>query len=86
LTAGVIRAASAPILVSASSAEASTASSITLPATRITNRSPRPWSKTSSGGTRLSAQEMMVANGFWPPASDLRRARSASGCSTRPAT
>ena len=38
-----------------------TAGPITLPATRMTNSSPRPVSKTSSGGTRESLQPMMVA-------------------------
>ena len=34
-----------------------------LPATRITNRSPSPWSNTSSAGTRASEQPRMIANG-----------------------
>ena len=33
------------------------------PATRITNRSPRPWSKTISAGTRASEQPSMMAKG-----------------------
>ena len=37
-----------------------------LPALRATKSSPRPWPpKISSGGTRLSAQLMMVAQGAW---------------------
>ena len=44
-----------------------------LPATRITNRSPRPWSKTSSTGTRESEQPRITANGFWPATNSLRR-------------
>src|SRR5512135_3716062 len=34
-----------------------------LPATRITNRSPSPWSNTISAGTRESEQPRMIANG-----------------------
>src|SRR5437762_9379919 len=37
-----------------------------LPATRITKRSPKPWPKTSSAGTRESEQPRMIANGSWP--------------------
>ena len=36
------------------------------PATRTTNRSPTPWSKTSSGATRESAQPTMMASGRLP--------------------
>jgi hypothetical protein len=44
-----------------------------LPASRETNSSPTPWPpKMSSGGTRLSAQLMIVAQGAWPPATSLR--------------
>jgi hypothetical protein len=35
-----------------------------VPATRITKSSPKPASKTNSGGTRLSLQPRMVANGY----------------------
>ena len=38
-----------------------------LPATRITKRSPSPWSKTISGGTRESEQQTTIAKGFCPP-------------------
>jgi len=38
-----------------------------LPATRITNRSPNPWSKTSSGGTLESLHARIVANGCCDP-------------------
>ena len=34
-----------------------------LPATRITKRSPSPWSKISSAGTRASEQPRMMASG-----------------------
>ena len=34
-----------------------------LPATRMTNRSPSPWSKTISAGTRESEQPRMIAKG-----------------------
>ncbi len=46
----------------------------TLPATRMTNRSPKLWSKTSSAGTRESEQPRMIANGSCPPMSAARRA------------
>ena len=45
-----------------------------LPATRMTNRSPRPWSNTISAGTRESEQPRMMANGSCPAVSSLRRA------------
>ena len=45
----------------------------TLPARRITNRSPSPWSNTSSAGTRESEQPRMIAKGCWPAASSARR-------------
>jgi hypothetical protein len=35
-----------------------------LPATRITNKSPRPASKTVSAGTRESEQVKTIAKGF----------------------
>jgi len=44
------------------------------PATRMTNRSPKPWSKTISTGTRESEHPRIAANGFWPAASSLRSA------------
>lgn len=44
------------------------------PATRMTNRSPRPWSKTISAGTRESEHPRMMANGSWPAANSMRRA------------
>ena len=40
----------------------------TFPATRMTNKSPSPTSKTSSGGTRESLQPRIVANGRWADA------------------
>src|SRR4051812_30246132 len=43
-----------------------------LPATRITNRSPSPWSKTISAGTRESEQPRMIANGCCPAATSER--------------
>src|SRR6201996_7158807 len=45
-----------------------------LPATRHTNRSPRPLSKAYSGAMRESAQLNMPAYGFWPPTSASRSA------------
>src|SRR5882757_9881697 len=44
-----------------------------LPATRNTNRSPSPWSKMISTGTRESEHPRIVANGSWPPVSSARR-------------
>src|SRR5437763_782909 len=49
-------------------------SSIRLPAVRITKRSPRFWSKTSSGGVRESAHATMIANGCCFLAVSVRRA------------
>src|SRR5258706_15523609 len=43
------------------------------PATRITNRSPRPWAKTVWTGTRESEAPRMAANGCWPAVSSRRR-------------
>src|SRR6266446_72525 len=37
-----------------------------LPATRMTNRSPKPWPKMSSAGTRESEQPSTMANGCCP--------------------
>ena len=45
---------------------------MTLPATRTMNSSPKPASKTSSGGTRESLQPRMVAYGCWPLARSAR--------------
>src|SRR5262245_31312315 len=47
----------------------------TLPATRMTNRSPSPWSNTISAGTRESEQPRMMAEGSWPATSSARRIR-----------
>jgi hypothetical protein len=47
----------------------------TFPATRMTNRSPRPWSNTISAGTRESEQPRMMAKGSWPATSSARRIR-----------
>ena len=44
------------------------------PATRMTKRSPSPWSKTSSAGTRESEQPRMMAKGSCPAVSSSRRA------------
>src|SRR5262245_12244994 len=44
-----------------------------LPATRMTKRSPRPWSKTISAGTRESEHPRMMAKGSWPAINSLRR-------------
>jgi hypothetical protein len=38
----------------------------TLPAMRVTNRSPNPWSNTISIGTRESAQPRNAAKGVCP--------------------
>jgi len=48
----------------------------TLPAMRITKRSPSPWSKTVSTGTRESEQPSTTAKGFWPDTASLRCAAS----------
>ena len=61
-----------------------TASSIIWPAVRTVNRSPRPWSKMISGGTRESAQASTAASGFWPSVSMLRVSLSCHGCSALP--
>jgi hypothetical protein len=44
-----------------------------LPATRMTKRSPNPWSKTSSAGTRESEHPRMIAKGSCPATSAARR-------------
>ncbi len=44
------------------------------PATRITNRSPRPWSKIIYAGTLESEHPRMIANGSWTTANSRRRA------------
>ena len=46
--------------------------SITSPAVRTTNNSPRPALKMYSGGTRESAHDSTIANGLWPFVSDWR--------------
>src|SRR5699024_3683233 len=63
------------------SIDPSTDGSTMWPALRITKRSPRTWSKTTSAGTRESEQPNTWANGFWWPASSARR--SGSWCSCR---
>ena len=44
-----------------------------LPATRMTKRSPMPWSKTISAGTRESEQPRMMAKGCCAAATSARR-------------
>ena len=44
----------------------------TFPATRMTNRSPKPWSNTISAGTRESEHPSTMANGFWSSAISAR--------------
>ena len=56
------------------------------PAFRITNRSPRPWSKSTSAATRESLQPRMAADGFCPSASSARRSASCRGCCGRSST
>jgi hypothetical protein len=51
-----------------------------LPASRTSNRSPKPCSKISSGGTRESEHDRMAANGDCPPTSFSRLVGSRSGC------
>ncbi len=51
-------------------------SAAVLPATRTPNSWPRPWSKTSSGGTRESEQPTIAANGDCPSTSWARRAET----------
>ncbi|CKT98020.1 Uncharacterised protein [Mycobacterium tuberculosis] len=58
--------------VTAYSMEPSTAESMTCPAVRTTNMSPRPWSKMISAATRLSAQPKITAVGFCPAAKPAR--------------
>src|SRR6266566_2173733 len=55
------------------------------PAARTTNRSPKVWSKTDSGGTRLSEQLSTVAFGCCDFVSDSRTLTTARGFSL-PAT
>jgi hypothetical protein len=43
------------------------------PAVRTTNKSPNPWSKIISGGTRESAQLNIAAKGFCVKATLVRR-------------
>src|SRR5262245_51515725 len=59
---------------------------MTLPATRMTKRSPKPWSKTNSMGTRESLQPRIVANGFCPVVSLLRQSLLAWPWMDSPAT
>src|SRR5699024_8780690 len=68
------------------SIDPSTDGSTMWPALRITKRSPRPWSKTTSAGTRESEQPNTSANGFWWPASSARRWGSWCSCRLLPAT
>ena len=58
----------------------------TLPATRITNISPRPWLKIISGGRRESEQVIIIAKGCWPRATSWRVLTEASllSCSVVP--
>lgn len=37
-----------------------------LPATRMTNKSPTPWSNRISAGARESEHDSTMANGLWP--------------------
>jgi hypothetical protein len=64
----------------------STSGPITCPAVRITNRSPRPWSKMISAASRESEQPNSTANGRCPGASAARRPASWFGCTGAPAT
>src|SRR4051812_28160725 len=50
-----------------------------LPATRMTNRSPNPWSKISSAGTRESEHPRTMANGCCPAAKAMRREAGSAG-------
>src|SRR5690606_37823003 len=68
------------------SMEPSTELSMTWPAVRTTNMSPRPWSKISSPATRESPQPNRMALGCWPEASLARSAMPWLGCSTLPLT
>src|SRR5262245_28461172 len=54
------------------------------PATRMTNKSPRPWLKTISAGTRESEQPRIMANGSCPAVNSLRRAGFVSVLRIRP--
>lgn len=60
-----------------------TASSSTSPAERTVRRSPSPWSKTSSGGTRESTQPRTSAKGCWARVSWSRTDGDSCGCSCR---
>src|ERR1700754_428717 len=68
------------------SIEPSPAESMTWPAVRTTNMSPRPWSKMISAATRLSAQPNTTAVGFCPSARLARWSTLWLGCSGFPAT
>src|SRR4029077_17393597 len=72
--------------VTAYSIAPSPAESMTWPAVRTTNMSPRPWSKMISAATRLSAQPNSTAVGRCPEASLARSAMLWLGCSGSPAT
>ena len=69
----------APVRAAANSTLPTCDGATMLPATRMTNRSPRPWSKTISAGTRESEQPRMTANGSWFGAVSSRRLRI-GGC------
>src|SRR5690349_14888653 len=68
------------------SMEPSTAESMTWPAVRTTNMSPRPWSKMISAATRLSAQPNTTAVGCCDSARLARYSMLWLGCSGLPAT
>ena len=72
--------------MTAYSIEPSTAESMTWPAVRTTNMSPRPWSKMISAATRLSAQPNTTAVGFCASARLARCSMLWLGCSGLPAT
>src|SRR4051794_36859492 len=54
-----------------------------LPATRMTKRSPSPWSKMISAGTRESEQPRMMAMGDWLAAATWTRRASPVPASPR---
>ena len=65
----------APVRAAANSTLPTCDGATMLPATRMTKRSPRPWSNTISAGTRESEQPRMIANGSWFGAVSRRRLR-----------
>ena len=65
----------APVRAAANSTLPTCDGATMLPATRMTKRSPRPWSNTISAGTRESEQPRMTANGSWLGAVSSRRLR-----------